>query len=240
MKDCSICLDIIEKNTGIKTKCGHIFHKKCIIKCIDYKINSEEYYDNKLECPNCRENINEIDDNNIMEKLEKLNNKQITLNINIGIYPTVMMDMYSILSRVVNNDYITPIRPIRPRILSETFTPRPHQMRIINEIEYGSNIINNNYQYRMPSIYISRPPISRVIPGNMLIERRNYRLVTRYRNNNIKNHKIFNEIQDNYNNINNVEMNKKKNKYNNKKNNKKFNNNYKYNNYKSKNYKILC
>jgi hypothetical protein len=234
--ECSICLDIIEKNTEIKTNCGHIFHKKCIIECIDYKINSEEYYDNKLECPNCRGNINEIDDNNIMEKLEKLNNKQITPNINIlDIYPPVM-NMYSILSRVVNNDYIT---PIRPRILSETFTPRPLQMRIINEIEYGSNIINNNYQYRLPSIYISRPPISRIIPGNMLIERRNYRLVTRYRNNNNKKtHKILKEIQDNYNTMNNIKMNKKKNKYNNKKNNKKFNNNYKYNN-KSKNYKIL-
>ena len=234
---CSICLDIIKKETEIKTNCGHIFHKECLIECIDYKINSEEYYDNKLECPNCRENIENIDDNNIMEKLEKLNNKQITPNINIlGIHSPII-NMYSILSRVVNTNYIIPIRPIlRPRIISSDIpTSNPYQMRIINDIEYTSNY----YVNRRPSIYISRPPISRVIPGNMLIERRNYRLVTRYRNNN-NNKKILKEIQNNYNTIDNIKMNKKKNKYNNKKNNKKFNNNYKYNNYKSKNYKILC
>ena len=234
--ECSICLDIIEKNTEIKTNCGHIFHKKCIIECIDYKIDSEEYYDNKLECPNCRGNINEIDDNNIMEKLEKLKNKEITSNIEFFTGRGHIINMYSILSRIMDHNYIIPIIP-RPRIInSEIITPLSHQMRIINEIEYGSNIINNNYQHRIPSIYISRPPISRVIPGNMLIERRNYRLVTRYRNNNIK---TLKEIQDNYNNMNNIKIHKEKNKYNNKKNNKKFNNNYKYNNCKSKKYKIL-
>jgi len=240
--ECSICLDTIEKNKEIKTNCGHIFHKNCIIECIDYKINSEEYYDNKLECPNCRGNIDKLDDNNIMEKLENLKNKVITSNIEFstgrGGY---IINMYSILSRIMDHNYIIPIIP-RPRIInSEIFTPRPHQMRLINEIEYSSNIINNNYQHRMPSIYISRPPISRIIPGNILIERRNYRLVTRYRsNNNIKNIKTLKEIQNTYNTIDNIKMNKKKNKYDNKKYNKKFNNNYKYNNYKSKNYKILC
>lgn len=50
LKDkCSICLDILCNDEIVKLKCGHLFHKKCFIKCIE-----NNHFKN---CPYCRQDI---------------------------------------------------------------------------------------------------------------------------------------------------------------------------------------
>lgn len=49
-KNCSICLDIIDKKDEFKTECNHYFHKDCINRW-----DESNFSGNK--CPNCRQQI---------------------------------------------------------------------------------------------------------------------------------------------------------------------------------------
>lgn len=49
--ECSICMELCKKRNSIKTKCKHVFHKKCLKKWESSKCCCIK------TCPNCRSNI---------------------------------------------------------------------------------------------------------------------------------------------------------------------------------------
>ena len=52
LKECSICMtDIISKRQSVTTPCNHVFHKSCLRKWENSKLNAHK------TCPLCRENI---------------------------------------------------------------------------------------------------------------------------------------------------------------------------------------
>ena len=76
---CSVCLRNIKLNHVISiTKCGHIFHYKCIEEVIDHHMNI---------CPNCRSNLKtgekqkNYDNNTIYNNLLNLNNFRFSFDV---------------------------------------------------------------------------------------------------------------------------------------------------------------
>ena len=59
---CSVCLSAPEEGDDVcKVSCGHVFHKSCI----------EEWFKKAQICPNCRSNIEEGDNKNKVQALER-------------------------------------------------------------------------------------------------------------------------------------------------------------------------
>ena len=77
--ECSICLSNLEGDIYI-TKCGHVFHYKCIVDAVKKKIN---------ECPNCRANLKtgekKQDNNNIRHINQNNNDNRDNRNDHIAI-----------------------------------------------------------------------------------------------------------------------------------------------------------
>ena len=62
MTHCPICWnDMVDKKNIYTTKCGHIFHYKCILKWASHKdthfIHPDDNGMRQTTCPNCRQNI---------------------------------------------------------------------------------------------------------------------------------------------------------------------------------------
>ena len=88
---CSICLGNIKLNHVICiTKCGHIFHYKCIEEVIDHHMNA---------CPNCRCNLKTGEKQKNYDKNITYNN---LLNLN---YLRIPFDGNSFFDSNENNDY---------------------------------------------------------------------------------------------------------------------------------------
>lgn len=50
-EECSICLEkIYQKNNAYLTSCGHSFHKSCLFKAFESKVDNRHTFN----CPNCR------------------------------------------------------------------------------------------------------------------------------------------------------------------------------------------
>ena len=161
MTICSICLDTITDNS-ILLKCNHAYHKECLKECIQHKIKSIEF--NKIECPNCREEIKETKDEDINNMIKELNAKvinQLIYSPTYGIGPYIPSIYNSILHHRVNviinrisniriNDYYTEynIRPFRYEYryeINREYHTRPYRYEI-----------NRNYQrieYERPLYY---------------------------------------------------------------------------------------
>ena len=132
MNTCSICLDEIHLDDSINLSCEHIFHKRCVEKCIDHKMKSIEYGTNKVCCPNCRTNITELNDEGLNKKLKELHQKPEPIpNIpEFHITPSSLVQQMTtgIQEIVINN------QPIR------SFYGSTHQARIINNINMRNSI----------------------------------------------------------------------------------------------------
>ena len=67
---CSICLENLNDEINI-TKCGHIFHYKCIANAINQNIN---------ECPNCRSNLRTGEKKKVINEIRYNNYENIFNN----------------------------------------------------------------------------------------------------------------------------------------------------------------
>ena len=209
MDSCSICLDEIHLNDSINLSCEHIFHKRCVEKCIDHKMKSIEYGTNKVCCPNCRTNITELNDEGLNKKLKELHQKPEPIpnipEFHITTSSLVQQMTTGIQEIVINNQ---PIRSFygstyQTRIINNINMRNSIRdylsASIINNINMGNSISESTYEpiivdlthgyghYNIEpthnnrvNITISRPPFSMSLCG-YLIENRNHRLVTRRR-----------------------------------------------------------
>ena len=53
-KNCSVCIDAISSKNGVKLKCGHEFHWKCLFMHCESKIINKEL---SIKCPECKQEI---------------------------------------------------------------------------------------------------------------------------------------------------------------------------------------
>ena len=138
MAICSICLDTITDNSII-LKCNHVYHKECLKECIRHKIKSIEF--NKIECPNCREEIKETKDEDINNMIKELNAKVINQLIYSPTYG---------------------IGPYIPPIYNSIFYYRTLHRRVNIFTNRISNILINDYteyryRYEINREYYTRP-----------------------------------------------------------------------------------
>ena len=50
-EECSICLEVVDGDDVLKTNCGHVFHRDCIIEALMHNKN----------CPNCRAEVYKLE-----------------------------------------------------------------------------------------------------------------------------------------------------------------------------------
>jgi len=238
--DCSICLDII-KGKSIKLNCNHVFHKDCFDKYLNH-ILDEEPNNNKVSCPNCRENITITNNDNMNNLIKKINEKEIIdynniyrLNL-INRYTDLLNNLSNTLDNTLDNiyqreEYIWR-RNIQPRYNNQN--SRMITYETIYETSYyrtynGTTRAYTN-AYERPIYFLEYRPIpnpslyliyNNIILNNDIIIAHNKR-----KRNNIRTREIIK--------YNKYEKNKNKNK--NYKNNNYKNNNYKNNNYKNKSF----
>lgn len=65
IQECSICLNDMIKDLAVSTKCGHIFHRQCLLNSLEMRVHSKR-------CPNCRETMENTDIQPIIYDLENL------------------------------------------------------------------------------------------------------------------------------------------------------------------------
>jgi len=101
MTTCSICLEQISKEKTT-LKCNHIFCKGCLKEYIEYTIKCENK--NKIECPNCREQIIDTDNNEINELINNLSEKELIIyNSPLNTYFDLLVNMNNLIENIYNN-----------------------------------------------------------------------------------------------------------------------------------------
>jgi PHP family Zn ribbon phosphoesterase len=101
MNTCSICLDELLNNNKVILNCEHVFCDNCLKNYLKYSIEKENK--NKINCPNCREEIIKTNNNEINDLIKKLSNKQIINNDNIiQDYYTLLVNMNNLLENYNN------------------------------------------------------------------------------------------------------------------------------------------
>jgi hypothetical protein len=93
--ECVICYDEIEKNNIIQSNCNHIYCISCFKKYLSVKSETKS----KLNCPYCRQMIDNISINNEEEK-EKIIKEYCEINKKFSLFDPVSIyiytDMYTI------------------------------------------------------------------------------------------------------------------------------------------------
>lgn len=116
--DCSICFEKCSILTDYTTKCGHIFHKKCV---------EEWFKKGEVTCPNCR-------------SVDIKQSKKITYYLNINSLP---ITIFVYCNRDLQENIKTNLTPRSVCILDEKKTNRKDLMSILysDEISIKDNKI---------------------------------------------------------------------------------------------------
>lgn len=89
--ECAICLNTFEKNVNISTtKCGHRFHCSCLIKAAL----------KKRQCPMCRKNLLEEEDDENVQDARILDNRVYIFN---GQFPLIVEQLRQIFDNALED-----------------------------------------------------------------------------------------------------------------------------------------
>jgi hypothetical protein len=105
--ECSICLDVINgPNNMVVTNCGHTFHCLCLMSNIAHMNH------NRLNCPNCRQDLSynndeeeETEYEDDVTLTENENENEAQLNVQVALGPIEPISIPVVVHEVVGTEY---------------------------------------------------------------------------------------------------------------------------------------